>query len=349
MLIVPDVTGTSIDHSLITDQEAPVSRKPDFMIIGSPKAGTTYLFDLLAQHSGVYPSTPKEPSFFSLPDRYKLGMSWYSQLFAGASSGQISGEGSTHYADGRFLDVAIPRIRRDVPEARLIYLIRDPVDRLVSHYRFFIQEVRWSKANYLARVGDFPDDYRYFFDEHLFCMQDFVDPDKDFVPTFDEFLQMFDGAMLKTSLYGENLEFILTHFPRRQVLVLLAEDLFEGPERVLSEVFEFLELKPERLKTDMVVNEYQSSVMLAEQNRLRRQLLNNAFVSWAARMLVPTWAKSVFWQFWKALGSSRVGPESKVVAQPGSDALQEIRAGFVDDIAKVEQLLNRDLTRWKSG
>ena len=78
--------------------------------------------------------TPKEPHFFSHPDVYSRGLSWYKNLFADAKSDQICGEASTTYSRWpQFADVAY-RLAQVVPKAKLIYIIRNPVDRSYSHY-----------------------------------------------------------------------------------------------------------------------------------------------------------------------------------------------------------------------
>ncbi len=56
--------------------------KPNFFVIGAAKAGTTSLCELLGAHPDVFMCDPKEPGFFSLPTKYKLGYDWYASLFA---------------------------------------------------------------------------------------------------------------------------------------------------------------------------------------------------------------------------------------------------------------------------
>ena len=109
-------------------------RKPDFIIIGAMKCATTTLHDQLAAQPGVFMSTPKEPNFFSDEAEWKRGLDWYWGLFAGAEQGDLCGESSTHYTKLPTHPRAIDRIAEHVPDAKFIYVMRHPVDRLVSHY-----------------------------------------------------------------------------------------------------------------------------------------------------------------------------------------------------------------------
>jgi len=107
---------------------------PDFIIIGAMKSATSTLHDQLALQPGLFMSTPKEPNFFSNDEIWAKGMDWYEGLFASAAPGDIKGESSTHYTKLPTYPHTVARLKAHVPDARLIYLMRDPVDRLVSHY-----------------------------------------------------------------------------------------------------------------------------------------------------------------------------------------------------------------------
>ena len=109
-------------------------RLPDFVIIGAMKAATSTLHAQLSAQPGIFMADPKEPNFFSDPDQWDRGLAWYRGLFASAPAGALCGEASTHYTKLPTYPSALPRLRYTMPAARLIYLMRHPVDRLVSHY-----------------------------------------------------------------------------------------------------------------------------------------------------------------------------------------------------------------------
>ena len=111
-----------------------MSRMPDFIIIGAMKSATSSLHDQLARQPGFVMSDPKEPNFFSDEDNWAKGMGWYRGLFAAAKEGDLCGESSTHYSKLPRHHRVIERLAEHVPDARFIYIMRHPVDRLVSHY-----------------------------------------------------------------------------------------------------------------------------------------------------------------------------------------------------------------------
>lgn len=120
---------------------------PDFIIIGAMKCGTSTLQAQLAVQPGVFMTTPKEPNFFSDDAVYARGMGWYQTLFAGAAPDDLTGEASTHYTKLPTHPQTIARLRPHCPSLRLVYMIRNPLQRAVSHY---IHE--WSEG----RMGDDP-------------------------------------------------------------------------------------------------------------------------------------------------------------------------------------------------
>ena len=108
---------------------------PDFIIIGAMKCATTTLHAQLAQLPGVFMTTPKEPNFFSDDAQWRRGISWYRDLFASARDTDLAGESSTHYTKLPTYPRTIERMQQVVkPDVRLIYIMRDPIDRLISQY-----------------------------------------------------------------------------------------------------------------------------------------------------------------------------------------------------------------------
>ncbi len=108
------------------------SRLPDFIVIGAAKSGTTTLHEWLHRQPEVYCSVLKEPRFFSRD--WGKGIDWYAGLFAGAATDQLIGEASTNYTDTNFSELAAERMSATIPCARLVYLLRHPVERLRSQY-----------------------------------------------------------------------------------------------------------------------------------------------------------------------------------------------------------------------
>ena len=109
--------------------------KPDFIIIGAMKCATSTLQEQLAAQDGIFMCTPKEPNFFSNDEIFAKGINWYESLFEGAGEDALKGEASTHYTKLPTYPQTIARLKNNFPEpTKLIYVMRHPVDRLISHY-----------------------------------------------------------------------------------------------------------------------------------------------------------------------------------------------------------------------
>src|SRR5262249_44424562 len=104
-------------------------------IIGAMKCATSTLHEQLARQPGVFMSTPKEPNFFSDDSQWVRGIKWYESLFEAAPEGALSGESSTHYTKLPTHSSTVKRMQRHLPyHVRFMYVMRHPMDRLISHY-----------------------------------------------------------------------------------------------------------------------------------------------------------------------------------------------------------------------
>lgn len=111
-----------------------MSNCPDFIIIGAMKCATSSLHEQLALQPGIFMTELKEPNFFSNDEQYAKGMEWYLSHFAPAKPDDICGESSTHYTKLPTYPQTIARLRQHFPNVKLIYVMRHPIDRLISQY-----------------------------------------------------------------------------------------------------------------------------------------------------------------------------------------------------------------------
>ncbi len=111
-----------------------MSRLPEFIIVGAMKSATSTLYEQLSRQTGIFLPKLKEPNFFSDDEQYARGLQWYSELFSPANGSDIKGEASTHYTKLPTYPQTISRMRNCLTQPRLIYVMRDPVDRLISQY-----------------------------------------------------------------------------------------------------------------------------------------------------------------------------------------------------------------------
>lgn len=111
-----------------------MNKLPDFIIIGAMKCATSSLHEQLAQQPGIFMSELKEPNFFSNDEQYAKGMDWYLSHFQDASPTDLCGESSTHYTKLPTYPQTIERLQKYLPQAKFIYVMRHPIDRLISQY-----------------------------------------------------------------------------------------------------------------------------------------------------------------------------------------------------------------------
>lgn len=109
-------------------------RLPDFLIIGIAKAGTTALADFLQAHPESGMSSIKEPHFFSYDFIFQRGIPWYAGLFDHCGAAKIIGEASTSYSRIHHHPGVDERIQKSLPHAKIILMVRHPMDRIVSAY-----------------------------------------------------------------------------------------------------------------------------------------------------------------------------------------------------------------------
>jgi hypothetical protein len=246
---------------------------PDFLILGAQKAGTTALYAYLRWHPQITGPSWKEVSYF---DRhYRRGRRWYRGHFPALSRGCVVGEASPGYL---FHPLAPDRVAETVPHAKLIALLRDPVDRALSHY------------HHEVALGREP-----------LSFGDALDAEPERTEGEEERLAgdprywspaWWDHTYLARGRYAEQLERWLAVFPPEQLLVVASEELAADPGAVYARVLEFLAAAPHDLAAYPRVYEQTYSEMhpdtrrrlvayFAEPNRRLYELLGRDF-GWQA-------------------------------------------------------------------
>jgi len=176
---------------------------PNFLVIGAPRSGTTWIEKNLRAHPDVFMPSRKELHFF---DRdYARGLTYYEDLFSGWSGQAAVGEASPSYLAGRddAVDIA-RRIAENLPGVRLIASLRNPIDRVYSRF-----------LNAKAK-----------FDENAaLSLEDKLREKPEF---------------LREGIYADHLQRYYEVFPREQVLVLLYDDLIANGHAFMKRVYTFL-------------------------------------------------------------------------------------------------------------
>ena len=228
---------------------------PDFLVIGAAKSGTTTLYGSLIEHPFVMPCTTSDPYFAGTKEvhffdyNFHRGEDWYRSHFPLASHREafarehgrpfLTGEGSPSYISHLW---APQRVRKLLPNAKLIAVFRNPVDRAFSQFQM-------SRREGLEELESFGEAVRREEERLRPALERMAADPRNNSRVFGTF------SYLARSRYAEQIERWLELFPREQFLFLKAEDLFAASESVLDTVHDFLELplhrkaQPPRLNT----------------------------------------------------------------------------------------------------
>jgi len=136
-----------------------VPRRPNLFIIGAMKSGTTTLHEYLDSHPQIAMSRIKEPGYFVEELTQRQGEDWYLSLFEQDGCFRYRGESSTHYTKLPVYRGVAERLFRFNPDARLIYIMRNPIERLVSHYLHNVRDPVYGRERHalLKAVRKRPD------------------------------------------------------------------------------------------------------------------------------------------------------------------------------------------------
>jgi hypothetical protein len=290
---------------------------PNFLIIGAGRAGTTSLYHYLNQHPQVYMSPIKETNFFAYEsedqDRLKrnsfpiTSIEAYRVLFQGVTNEKAIGEASPRYISS---PVAAQRIKYYIPHAKLIAILRNPVERAYSSYLMHTRDGRETR-------------------------------------TFPQAIREEELGMADKLLYGQRhyvyLGFYYTQlvryfnlFDRTQIAVYLFDDLKADATGVLKDIFRFLDV--DEFVLDMSIR-YNVSGIPA--NKILKPLLGRSQTTYTLRRIFPVWLRQTALNFWEAWRSRRL------IKPPLSTEVRgKLIAVYREDILQLQDLIQRDLSKW---
>jgi succinoglycan biosynthesis protein ExoL len=186
----------------ITPKPTSKSRLPDFVCVGAMRAGTTALYDYCAEHPEIGVSATKETDFFIKTENWHRGVDWYKRLFP--TKTKVCGEFSPNYTRAFVFPNVPERMHKVLPNAKIIYIVRHPVDRAISQY------------NHAFRSGQKPPEMAHLLGSH-------------------EWAHLID-----TSCYFHQIKLFLRHYHASQLLVINYDDLVDKPDKALAQVAGFL-------------------------------------------------------------------------------------------------------------
>ena len=213
---------------------------PTFLIVGAMKCGTTSLYHYLAEHPEISMSRVKETNFFIVERNHSRGLEWYESLFAGPA--KACGEASPNYSKHWLFRGVPERIHAVLPQARLIYLVRDPIDRMISHYKHRLAQGTEKR------------------------------------PLREALTDRQRNPYLLSSRYYESIAPFLRYYLRENILILTSEQLRHERQATLSRVFEFLNVNPAFIGPGAAKVWHRSDKKLAKRQGRLGRLLNSRWL-----------------------------------------------------------------------
>ncbi|MEP6468453.1 MAG: sulfotransferase [Chloroflexota bacterium] len=298
-----------------------MTRRPDLFIVGAPKCGTTSLYNYLQGHPEVFLAGVKEPQFFAGDRIVKRGMPFpdamdrYLALFEDAGDAKKVGEASTSYLES---PEAVERIREFAPDARIVAMLRNPVDMMHSLHGMRVAQGVEPKVDFADAMAD----------EHT-------------RPGFGTVGDQSSVRYRDRVRYADMLPRWFDAFGRERVHVIITEELAAEPQQTFAHLLAFLELSPG----------YQPASFRHYNTSLRpRSVLLSRIVGRLPHRAVPVSRLDRI-----AIACMRLLRRTnrrRLDRPPVSPALRErLRAEFAPDVTRLEALLGRDLagTWWAAA
>lgn len=293
---------------------------PNFLIVGAAKAGTTALYHYLKQHPQVYMSPNKETNFFAFegqeisfsgPGDEKISESAittleaYADQFEAASNEVAIGEASPWYL---YSTLAAENIHRYVPHAKLIMVLRNPIDRAFSSYLHVVRDGRESLS----------------FEEGLLAEEVRVGRSWEFIWHYQ-----------RTGFYAAQVERFQRLFPREQMRFYLYDDLSDDPVRFLRDVYDFL-----GVDADFAVNtSFRPNATGVPRSRLLgRVLVQPNPLRSTVKLLTPRRIRYSIGQ--------RINQRLLTKPSLNRETRLKLLRSYRDDISRLEGLIGRDLSAW---
>jgi hypothetical protein len=279
---------------------------PNLIIIGGLKCGTTSIHHYLGLHPEVQMSKPKELNFFCTEQTWDLGLDWYRGRFDDRFP--VRGESSPHYTNQpRFTGVA-ERIREHIPDAKLIYMVRDPISRMLSHWRHA------TGAGYEPRVEI----------EDVLC-----DP---------------GTAYVNRSQYWLQLQPYLKNFEDRQISVITQEELQSDREGTMRKAFEFAGVDPDFTSEQFDREWEKSTAKESEKYQFMEKLIKvPGFRSFDRNF--DRLPESMRWMVEKVVHDPDKPSAPK--PELSDDAEARIKGCFTADVAALKEFAGRDFAGWR--
>lgn len=285
---------------------------PNFLIVGTPKAGTTAIYHYLNQHPEIYLSPHKEPHLFSFigerqPHWGIQTLNEYEQLFDGVTIEKAIGEASTWYL---YSQTAAEQIKQYIPDAKIIIMLRNPIERAYSSWAFRVQ-CGWES------ITDF--------------QQALAVEKKRIAQKYE-----WDFHYLQVGFYARQIKRYLELFTKEQIHICLYDDFKNNPVKEISAIFDFLKVNPDFIPdTDCKHN-----ITTVPKNHLIHSLFKtNSQIKDKIKIMLPTNLRNTLVNRFKQNNYLQLPPLSSKIRR-------EYNFYYQEDILKTALLINRDISHW---
>jgi hypothetical protein len=277
---------------------------PNLIIIGGLKCGTTSIHHYLGLHPEIQMSKPKELNFFAQELNWDLGLDWYASRFD--SRFKVRGESSPHYTNLPRFEGVPERIHEHCPDAKLIYMVRDPIKRILSHW------VHATGAGYETR---------------------------ELVPTLSE----PDSSYVQRSMYWMQLQPYLERFDRAQIEIITQEELQGEREETMRKAFRFAGVD-ESFTSEQFDREWEkSSAKQGGKYQLMEKLVKLPGLRSFDRNF-DRLPESMRWLVEKVVHDPEKPPAPK--PKLPDDLFETIRGRFGADVASLQEFAGREFAGW---
>ncbi len=289
-------------------------RLPDIYIIGAQKSGTTTLYDWIAQHPQIFGDPlGKDFPFFSQDSLYKKGPKELAKFSKGAKSNQMVLGGD---ANTMFIKDAGERLYKVIPNAKLIAILRNPVDRAYSAYCHAVERLFEMRSFEQAIMEELEG-----------CVYSSIDSmRKDY---------------LRHGLYAQQLKSILKYYPKEQLFIIIFEEWKKKPKEIMKKVFEFIEVNPNFIPVMRVKN--------VTKGRYRSRLVAKIIHWRTPENILGDFLKLIIPFRVRTLIRQKLAEINRVKAQKPEfpDSIRKLLKDYYkNEIKELEEILGRKLMEW---
>jgi hypothetical protein len=299
--------------------------KPNFFIIGAAKSGTTSLGKYLNKHPDIYMCPKKEPRHFALKNGKKKvpilgpnGKKWkvdavheveeYENMFDGSSKYAVRGDNSPIYMDTS--TIAARKIYRYAPDAKLLAILRDPVERSYSQYKMLLRSEKAKVSSLPKKSGS-------------------VD-----WSVVEEWLS--DPHFVKSSMYYQRLNPFMNYFDIKNIKIVTSKSLKQDTKNLMKKIFDFLEVN-EDCKINIEKEHNKGGIPRSE--KIHEIIKNENILKSTAKKTIP---KSIYNKIKNLIYKSNKKKAPKLPKR----VKNRLTKKYKHDIKKLEKTFEKDLKHW---